>query len=140
MKGQIFIADVLASLLIVTIIVAYTTWELEQVYSRSSNINYEKISTLAGDISQLAVRNILANKSEAADILPNWINATRWSLLANNMSEMVKPPYAYEASISGTSLSASGNGGCSLRKNVAISRRPVYIDRQPQTLSIKVCI
>ncbi len=143
MKGQLFIADVLASLLIVTVIVAYTTWEFEQVYTRAADVEYEKLNSLANDIAQMAVKNILANRSRGV-INANWIESARWSLLSGNMSEMILPPYGYEASVTGsTLLPISGSGGCpSTKANIAVARRLVYFrgaTGEFPTLFIKVC-
>jgi len=143
MKGQLFIADVLASLLIVTIIVAYTTWELEQIYNRTPDAEYEKLNSLANDIAQMAVKNILANRTGGL-IRPNWIEPNRWNLLKGNMSEMVPSPYGYEASVSGTTLSISGSGGCpSTKSNIAVARRLVYYNGasgEIPVLTVKVCV
>ena len=141
MKGQLFTADVLASLLIVTVIVAYTTWELEQVYNRASDTEYEKLNALANDIAQMAVKNILANRSGGV-IHANWIEPGRWSLLSGNMSEMILPPYGYEANISGLPL-ISSSSGCSAKANVAVVRRIIYMRGATvefPTLTIKVCV
>jgi len=143
MKGQLFIADILASLLIVTVIVAYTTWELEQVYSRASDVQYEKLNTLANDIAQMAVKNILASRSGAV-IRANWVDTARWDLLKGNMSQMILPPYGYEANITGsTLLPISGSGGCpSTKANIAVARRLVYFSGATgefPSLTIKVC-
>ena len=148
MKGQLFTADILASVLILTIIVAFTTWELEQVYSRSSDIQYEKVYSLANDISQIAVKNILANRSNGV-ALANWIDASRWGLLKGNMSQMIPPPYGYEASIA-VSPSAlapqniSSSTGCDATKaNVAVVRRIVYMagaTGEFPVLTVKVCV
>jgi len=141
MKGQLFTMDVLASVLIVTIIVAFTTWEFEQIYSRSSDVQYEKISSLANDIAQMAAKNILANRSDGK-VLPNWVDPARWGLLTGNMSQMIPltSPYAYSANIIHSGLSATGNGGCGSRSNVAVSRRIVYINGAAEELNIKVCL
>ena len=147
MKGQLFIADVLASLLIVTVIVAYTTWELEQVYSRASDVQYEKLNTLANDIAQMAVKNILANRSGGV-IRANWVDTARWNLLRGNMSEMIPSPYGYEASITGSPSSIlppkiSSSGGCGAKKNIAVARRLVYIRGATgdfPILNITVCV
>ena len=139
MKGQLFMADVLASLLIITVLVAFTTWELDQSYNRASDLEFEKINSIASDVAQMAVKNILANRSSNTT-LPNWINSSRWSLLTGNMSQMILPPYAYEASIAHSTLSVVGNGGCAARPNTASVRRIVYIDGTVQLFSVKVCI
>jgi hypothetical protein len=144
MKGQLFTADVLASLLIVTIIVAFTTWEFEQVYSRSSDVQYDKLNSLASDIGQMAAKNILANRSGTV-IRANWIEPGRWALLRGNMSEMLLPPLGYEASVSGgfSGSAITGNGGCpSTKANIAVARRLVYFrgaSGEMPTLTIKVC-
>jgi hypothetical protein len=139
LKGQIFIADVLASLLVVTVIVAFATWELEQIYGRASDIEYEKISALASDISQMAVKSILANSSKNVTY-PNWIDPDKWTLLRRNMSRMIPSPYAYEAKIFNSNLTTTGNGGCALKQNVAAVRRIVYINGTVQEFSVKVCV
>ena len=146
MKGQLFIADILASLLIVTVIVAYTTWELEQVYSRASDVQYEKLNTLANDIAQMAVKNILASRTSGNVILANSITVSRWDLLKGNMSQMILTPYGYEANVSGgfSQPLITGNGGCpSTRTNIAVARRLVYFSGAESgeipTLTIKVC-
>ena len=148
MKGQLFTMDVLASVLIVTIIVAFTTWEFEQVYIRSSDVQYEKIYSLANDISQMAVKNILANRS-GGTIRANWVDTARWDLLKGNMSQMVPSPYGYEASIavspsSLAPLKISSLTGCDATKaNIAVARRIIYISGATgefPTLTIKVCV
>jgi hypothetical protein len=142
MKGQLFISDVLVSLLIVTAIVAFTTWQLDQFYMRASDIEYNQISSVASDMSQLAVKNILANVSDGKT-QPNVIDPAKWAMLENNMSEMIKQPYAYEADIPAAGLSlVSSNGGCDSKQNVAISRRIVYLGdiMGIDTLTVKVCI
>jgi hypothetical protein len=138
MRGQIFIADALVSVLIVTIIIAFTAWEFEQIYNRAPDAEYDKIYLLANDISQMAVKNILANRS-FGQTLPNTVNASRWSLLTGNLSQMVLPPYAYEASVSSSTMSVTGNGGCSARQNVAVARRIVYFEASARILTITVC-
>jgi hypothetical protein len=149
MKGQLFTADVLASLLIVTVIVTYTAWELEQVYNRASDTEYEKLNALANDIAQMAVKNILANRSDGV-IRANWIEPGRWSLLGGNMSEMILPPYGYEASITVLPASLapqkiSSSTGCDATKtNIAVVRRIIYMrgitGNSFPTLTIKVCV
>ena len=139
MKGQLFISDVLVSILILTIIVTFTTWESEQVYNRAADMQYDKMNSFAGDIAQMAVKNILANHTQDT-IFPNWIDPLRWSLLQNNMSQMVLPPYSYSANISRSSLVITGNGGCALKKSVATIYRAVYINRTAETFELKVCI
>ena len=145
MKGQLFTMDILASVLVVTIIVAFTTWEFEQVYSRSSDVQYEKMSSLANDIAQMAVKNILASRS-GGTIRANWVDTARWDLLKGNMSEMVPQPYGYEASINrGFSQPLiTGNGGCpSTKTNIAAAQRLVYfsgVNGEIPTLTIKVCV
>jgi len=145
MKGQLFIADVLASLLVVTVIVAYTTWELEQVYSRASDVEYEKLNSLASDIAQMAVKNILASRS-GTTIRANWIDGSKWNLLNSTMREMILPPYGYEANVTGLPLLniTSASGGCpSTKANIAVARRIVYIQGATvefPTLIIKVCV
>jgi len=147
MRGQLFTADILASVLVVTIIVAFTTWELEQVYTRASDVEYEKLNSLASDISQMAVKNILANRSGGV-IRANWVETARWNLLKGNMSEMVPPPYGYEASITVSPASLapqkiSSSTGCDATKaNIAVARRIVYITGATgyfPVLTIKVC-
>jgi len=144
MKGQLFTTDVLASVLIVTIIIAFTTWELEQVYNRASDIQFEKLNSLATDIAQMAVKNILANRTMNGTILANSINESRWDLLTAKMDALIIPPVAYEAVLNGptvdTTLSEIGNGGCSYAKtNAAVARRVVYYYGGARELSIKVC-
>lgn len=148
MKGQLFTADVLASLLIVTVIVTYTAWELEQVYNRASDTEYEKLNALANDIAQMAVKNILANRSGGV-IRANWIEPGRWSLLSGNMSEMILPPYGYEANITVSPASLapqkiSSSTGCDNTKaNIAVARRIIYMrgaTGEFPTLTIKVCV
>ena len=139
MRGQLFISDVLVSILILTIIVAFTTWEAEQVYNRAPDMQYDKMNSLANDIAQLAVKSILANHT-SDKVLPNWIDPARWSLLQNNMSQMVLPPYAFTANISNTVLTATGNGGCDYKSSVVVVRRMVYINRAAETFTLKVCI
>jgi len=143
MKGQLFTMDVLASVLIVTIIVAFTTWEFEQVYSRASDTQYEKLNSLASDIAQMAVKNILANRSRGT-IRANWIEPGRWDLLKGNMSEMISPPYSYYAMVSSRSdLTITGYGGCDAKANVAVARRLVYFrgaSGEIPVLTVKVCV
>ncbi len=139
MKGQLFTMDVLASVLIVTIIVAFTTWEFEQVYSRAPDVQYEKLNSLAGDIAQMAVKNILVYNNASVLKSANFVNESRWSLLTGNMSEMIVPPTAYEAKIIGTSLDTLGNGGCSSKTSVAVARRIVYDSGVARELNIEVC-
>lgn len=141
MRGQLFISDVLVSALIITIIVGFTVWEAEQVYNAAPDIQQDKINSLANDIAQMAVKNILANRSEGR-VLPNWVDPARWGLLTGNMSQMIPltSPYAYSATITHSGLSATGNGGCGSRSNVAVSRRIVYINGAAEELNIKVCL
>lgn len=139
MKGQLFISDVLVSILVLTIIVTFTTWEAEQVYNRAADINYEKMNTIANDIAQMAVKSILANHTQDK-VLPNWIDPARWNLLQNNMSRMVVPPYSFKATISNSGLSATGNGGCDFRSSVAVVKRVVYFNGAAETFEVRVCI
>lgn len=141
MKGQLFISDVLVSLLVLTMIAGLAAWQFNQVYTRSGDIEYAKINSLAMDLSQLAVKRILANVSEDS-IQPNVLDAEKWPLFVNNMSEMIKQPYAYEADIDTAALSVEGNGGCASRDNIAISRRLMYAPGETMfsTLTVKVCI
>jgi len=144
MKGQLFTTDVLASVLIVTIIIAFTTWEFEQVYNRASDIQFEKLNSLATDIAQMAVKNLLATRTANGVILANSVNESRWNLLKAKMNELIIPPVAYEAVLNGptpdTTFSEIGNGGCSYAKtNAAVARRIVYYYGAARELSIKVC-
>jgi hypothetical protein len=139
LRGQLFISDVLVSIIVLTIIVAFTAWEAEQIYNRAPDMQYDKMNYLANDIAQLAVKSILANHS-SGKVFPNWIDPARWSLLQNNMSQMVLYPYAFNASISNTVLTAAGNGGCDSKASVAVVRRMVYINKVAETFTLKVCI
>ncbi len=143
MRGQLFISDVLVSIVILTVIVSFTAWEAEQVYTRASDMQYDKMNYLANDIAQMAVKSILANHSQNK-VLPNWIDNTRWALLQRNISQMVLPPYAYNATISHTGLVAYGNGGCDSKSSVVVVKRIVYIYavelKGAETFELRVCI
>jgi hypothetical protein len=130
----------LASVLILTVIIGFATWELEQVYSRAPDAEYAKVYSLAGDIGQIAVKNLLANRSNSG-IMPNVVNASKWPELGTFMGGMILPPYAYEANLSNSGLTKiTGNGGCDSKQNVASARRIVYIDNAVGVLLIKVCV
>lgn len=144
MRGQLFISDVLVSIIVLTIIIAFTTWEAEQVYTRAADMQYDKMNSLANDMAQLAVKSILANRT-STKILPNWVDRDRWSMLQRNMSQMIKPPYAYYVNISDGSMAASGNGGCDTKSSVVVVKRIVYIiysmeNKGFKTFTLKVCI
>ena len=144
MRGQLFISDVLVSILILTIIVAFTTWEAEQVYTRAADMQYDKMNSLANDMAQLAVKSILADRI-SGKVLPNWVNRTRWNLLQRNLSQMIQPPYAYYINISDGPMAASGNGGCDYKSSVVVVKRIVYVvysveNKGIKTFTLKVCI
>lgn len=132
MKGQLFISDILVSILILTIVVAFVTWQFDLIYSSAPDAEYEKLDSMAKDISQMAVKKIVVDKS------PNWVLDNRWDYLRANMSSMIKPPYGYEATLS--TLSIIGNGGCASKSNIAVSRRLVYYNKASAEFTVKVCV
>ena len=144
MKGQLFIVDVLASVLILTIIVSFTAWELDQIHLHAQDAEYDKISFLASDLSNMAVKNLLANRTfigKSLETLPNWLDQTKWWKMDAMISQLVLPPYGYETGIPVAALyTKSGTDGCLGKNNVAISRRIVYINGKVGELYVKVCI
>ena len=129
----------LVSILVLTIIVTFTTWEAEQAYTRAADVQYEKMSSLANDIAQMAVTNILANHTQSK-VLPNWIDPARWSLLQNNLTQMVDQPYSARANISNVGLDATSRNGCGVGTNVVTVKRIVYINGAAETFELSVCV
>lgn len=129
-KGQIFTLDVLMALVAVTVVLGYMTWQFEQVYSKSHDIEYEKIYMLSNDISQIAVKNTLAKTDK-----PNNIDTLKIIDLKAEIDAIIKPPYYYEVLFPVDTLSLN-TGVCDEKLNIAVSTRLTTEGE----ITIKVCI
>jgi len=144
MKGQLFISDVLVSILVLTIIVGFISWEFEQIYNRTSDIEYAKLSSLANDISQMAVKNAFYNT--LVGIPQPGVNLAGWNNLVANASELIQPPYSYYIVYSNADtgqiiFSTTGNGGCNAKKNIVnVKRLRADASSLVTVLDTKVCI
>ena len=125
MRGQIFSLDVLLAVLLITVIIGFTAIQFERIYSNSNDLTYLELKTLADDWSQIAARNILNS-----DINRTILDTTQLSDLEDQMNEVMI--YDYEVELS---TGEKIGGDCSLKENIAISTRPVYIN-SPDTLGI----
>jgi hypothetical protein len=132
MKGQIFTLDVLASVLVLTIIIAASTAQLEQAYSGAGDVEYAKLQALANDISQICIKNILITGDN-----PNHIITTKWGDCNTFASQIIKVPYAYELSLT----TQSTFGSCVGKSNIAVSKRIGFIQNTGAVeLVVKVCL
>lgn len=127
-KGQIFTLDVLLAVVAVTVVLGYMTWQLELINSKAYDLEFNKVQSLADDFSQIAVKNILAEKNK-----PNFIDVTKFADLKTEMDSVIVSPYSYEVSL-GTDF--INQNACDGKANVAVTRR---LTNQGE-LSVKVCV
>ncbi len=127
MKGQIFTLDMLLALAAVTAVLGYTTMQFENVYSQSHNLEYQKMQTLADDIAQLAVKNLLAKANS-----PNDLDSTKLAAAQTTLDAIMPSVYSYEIAFVSNSIHS---GACAGKSNIAISNRVIT----GGTLTAKVC-
>ena len=139
MKGQLFTMDVLLALLVLTIIVGAASWAFEEASLRDKGNDYQKISMLANDWSQIAVKRTLTKSPYGSISEANVVYSANMDSLNQEMSDAIGPPYAFEVKLSADSF--VGNGGCAGRANVASSRRMVLVnpDLNAGILDVKIC-
>jgi hypothetical protein len=129
MKGQMFSLDALLALVAVTVVLGYITIQFENVYSQSHDLEYQKLQSLADDISQ-----ITAKASQTGNLQDNPNVVDDGSL--NRIEKVFDiSPYFYEIILSGSSSASLNEGACSGKSNIAVSRRVITTG----TLTVKVC-
>jgi hypothetical protein len=133
MKGQVFTLDVLASLVLITVVLGYFTFEFERVSWKSSDVEFQRMQSIASDISQIGAKRALISDGK-----PNYVSTTNF----NTFVTLATPMFGnYAGNITLGSKSAAINSGCEGRADIAMSMRPVVnsADSKPLWLVVEVC-
>jgi type II secretory pathway component PulK len=130
-KGQIFSLDVLLAVLAITVILGYTAYQFEIIYSESADLEYQKMQSMANDWSQIAVKRLIVDTDK-----PNMLLDDLSSLEAE-MDAVIEFPYAYSVSLAAESINPSA---CAGKSNIASSRRLVLVNGVVEELIVEVCV
>jgi len=142
MKAQLFSLDALLALVFVTVAVMLLTTQFEHYYKTVNEKKFEENNLLASDLSQVAVKRVLAVAGEYTSVKPNVIKPDKMNDLNISLNSTLPIDYSYEASLSGDSISSTINrGSCSGKNFVSISNRSViiYNDNSLAWFVMKVC-
>jgi len=132
-KGQIFSLDVLLAVLAITVILGYTAYQFEFIYSESSDLEYQKMQSMANDWSQIAVKRLLVDSNK-----PNMIeDVGKLSDLEAEMDAVIALPYAYSVRFAAESINPNA---CVGKSNIASSRRLVVMSAGAEELIVEVCV
>ena len=142
-RGQVFTLDILLALVALTAIIGYMSWQFEEVYTKSSSFEAQKINAIANDWSQIGVKNLLAQVDKKNNILVNVVDLDsniKWKDFVDEMKLSLTNEYAADVSM-GTKKD-SINGGCiGAEPPVAVSRRVVVDEGGGSSawLEVRVC-
>lgn len=118
-RGQIFTLDLFAAMVILTVILGFVAWQIEEVNSRAQDLEYKKLNMIANDWAEIAARSGLVSKQ-------NYYDGSKWT----DFSITVKDAFAdtpYKMDYNAGPNFAKINGGCTgTEKNVARVMRLIY--------------
>lgn len=130
MRGQIFTLDAFMALVAVTAVLGYATMQFENIYSQSHDLEYQKLQTLADDISQIALKTTQTGSFVDS---PNIVDAGSLDRLKTKIDTT---PYSYEVILAGTTTANLNDGACQGKSDIAVTRRIISTG----TLTVKVCL
>ena len=138
-RGQIFTLDLFAAMVIFTVIMGFVAWQIEEVNSRSQDLEYQKLNMIANDWAEIALRSGVVSKQ-------NYYDDSKWT----DFSVIVRDAFAgtpYKMNYNAGSDTATINGGCTgTEKNVARVQRLIYVPAEPPSEAeirefvVKVCV
>ena len=136
-KAQIFSLDAFLSILGITIILGLVTSQFSIMYDQYSENHFERLDSIASDMTNIAVSNIMAkqvNGVKRTAILEAGKLTEFVSFLGTNLGD----DYSGFVKLEGNQRKTV-NGGCESTQMQAIEKRLVYVSGQVGWIQVGIC-